>query len=136
VSAPFDLESSRRREPSINISALIDVIFILMIFVILGANFDRLRSMGIELPQGDARAVAPPETVTVVVPVEGPVRIDGREVPASDVRAVLEARRAEASALVLEADKGLALQRAIDLLDAARAAGFTAVSVATRPRKE
>ena len=136
MSTSFELEGPRRREPTINISALIDVIFILMIFVILGANFDRLRAMGIELPQGHAQAVAPPETVTVVVPIEGPVRIDGREVADADVRSVLEARRKEASALVLEADKGLALQRAIDLLDAARAAGFTAVSVATRPRRE
>lgn len=136
MSASFDLETTRRREPNINLSALIDVIFILMIFVILGANFDRLRVMGIELPRGDAQAVAPPETVIVVVPLEGPVRIDGRDVPEEAIRSALEARRTNASALVIEADQGLALQRAIDLLDAARAAGFSAVSVATRPRKD
>lgn len=136
MSPDFEIERPRRREPSINISALIDVIFILMIFVILGASFERLRAMGIELPQGDTENVAPTDPVTIIVPVDGPVRIDGRELRGDEIIAHLRERRREVSSLIIEADRGLPLQRAIDLLDAARTAGFTAVSVATRPRTE
>lgn len=134
MTPPFELERPQRREPTVNLSALIDVIFILMIFVILGANFDRLRALGIELPEGDATATAPPQTVTVVVPLEGPVRVDGVSVEVGALVKHLRRRREDASALVIEADRGLPLQRAVDLLDAAREAGFLSVSVATRPR--
>jgi len=130
----FELERPSRREPTINLSALIDIIFILMIFVILGAHFDRIRAMGVDIPEGDATGAKAPEVVTVQVPMQGPVLVDGVEVPATALIEHLRARRASVPALVLEADRGLALQRAIDLLDAARTAGFTSVSIATRPR--
>jgi biopolymer transport protein ExbD len=136
VSAPFEIERPQRREPQINLSALIDVIFILMIFVILGASFERLRAMGIDFPEGDAQAAAPPNTITIVVPLDGPIRIDGRDIPGARVTDELKGLRRAADALVIEADKGLPLQRAIDVLDAARAAGFDAVSIATRPRPD
>jgi len=132
----LEFDRPRRRDPSINISALIDVIFILMIFVILGASFEQLRAMGVELPEANTDNVAPQQTVVVVVPLDGDIRVDGQAVDVESIAEVLRQRREDADALVIEADRGLPLQRAIDLLDAARSAGFEAVSIATRPRAE
>ncbi len=130
----FELDGPRRREPTINISALIDVVFILMIFVILGASFERLRALGIQLPQGDSTDAPRSEPIMIVISAEESPLVDGVVVPMHRLREHLETRRSESDAVVIQADRTLPLQRVIDLLDAARAAGFTAVSVATQPR--
>lgn len=131
---PFELEAPRRQAPTIQLSALIDVVFILMIFVILGASFDRLRSMQIALPQSESADASEPGLL-IEIPSSGPLRIDGDALPdGADLNALLRARRAKADSVTLRADRDTPLQRAIDVLDAARTAGFEAIDVVTRPK--
>lgn len=134
MSTPFELAEPRRRKPTIQLSALIDVVFILMIFVILGANFERLRGMEVDVPRTDTSEAAT-LGVVVEIPAEGPVRVEGQ--PVSDLDTLTErlrARRTEARTVTLRADQTVPLQRAMDVFDAARAAGFEGIDLVTRPR--
>lgn len=123
----------RRAQPAIHLSALIDVLFIVLVFVVLAARFDQPRSLEVTLPRAQASAARPDDAAAVLeVPRAGPMRLDG--VPVTEARLVQALRRAQAHkpTLLLVADGGIPLDRATRLLDAAGAAGFSAVSIATR----
>lgn len=129
----MQFESYRRRVPTINLSALVDVLFILIVFVMLAASFDRVGALDVDVP--NARSVAEPDrdAVRLVVPRQGPMRLEGEPVSLEELGARLEEIRRGRSALILVADGDIALARAVTILDRASGAGYTSVSIAARP---
>ena len=128
----FELESRRRPMPELNLSAMMDIAFILVIFIVLGANFQRVRVVDVDLPSADAEADPNDEGLVVTVPKEGPVRFGDRVVAEADLPAALRESRQEHDAIVLLADRDAAVQRAVELLVLAQAEGFDTVSIATK----
>jgi biopolymer transport protein ExbD len=131
----FELEARRRETPSINLSALIDIAFILVIFIVLAATFQRVRGVDVDLPQADADAPVPEEALVITVPPEGPVLFGERPVPMAEVGEALVEARAHHGSVVLSADAAASVERAVRILADAQRAGFEAVSIATRPTK-
>jgi len=131
----FELERPHRAEPTINLSALIDVVFILMIFVILGATFDRMRAIGVDLPESTATEQAPETPVVVRVTAGDELFLDDTPLDFEGLVPALKKARAKSESLVVQADARVPVQRAVDLLDAARSAGFVDASISTLPRR-
>jgi biopolymer transport protein ExbD len=128
----MNFTSHRRPAPTINLSALIDIIFILLIFVVLAANFDRLRDLDVSLPSARGTGKADPKALVVTVPQEGPLRIDGKELDAANLEQHLRTLRATHESLLIAADGQVALERAVQVLSSASSAGFQSVSIATQ----
>jgi biopolymer transport protein ExbD len=118
--------------PELNLSAMMDIAFILVIFIVLGANFQRVRVVDVDLPSADAKADPNDEGLVVTVPKEGPVRFGERVVAEADLAAALRESRQQHDAIVLLADRDAAVQRAVQLLVLAQAEGFETVSIATK----
>lgn len=131
----MEFETRQRQTPVVNLSALIDIAFILVIFIVLAANFDRLKNLEVTLPQAEADADVEPESLRVVVPTEGPVRLEDKQVAWNDVRQALAQRAERFTSVLLVADEQASMQRAVKILGDARAAGFDAVGIATRRPK-
>ncbi len=128
----IDLELPRRTNPEINLSALIDIMFILVIFIVLAATFDRVRAVDVELPSSNAPNRVDDKALVVTIPRDGPLRLGDRIVDLDHVRAELQRERTAHSTVVLLADRDANVQRAVQVLTDAQAAGFTSVSIATR----
>ncbi len=128
------LETSRRQVPTINVSALVDVVFTLLIFLLLAATFTRVDRLDVALPHAEASGSADPAALLVVVPAKGPITVADVETGDGELTEVLTAHRRESESLLLVADGEVALQRAVTVLDAASKAGFSAVSIATAPK--
>ncbi len=126
------LQSYRRVSPRINLSALVDVLFILIIFVMLVASFDPARALDIALPTSQSEAALEPRAATLRVPSSGAMTLDGYAVEPGQLIERLRQARAERDTLVLVADGEIPLTRATELLSAANRAGFASVSIATR----
>ena len=131
----FELESRRRPAPDINLSALIDIAFILVIFIVLGATFHRVRAVDVDLPRAAAESEPDNDGLIITVPREGPVRFGDRPVADHEIDAALAAARDRHKTVVLLADRDAAVERAVTLLVAAQRHGFAAVSIATDPKK-
>lgn len=127
----FELEPRRREMPAINLTALMDIAFILVIFIVLAASFQRVRSLDVDLPRADARAVPPDAALVIGIPKEGPLRVGDERVPIDELPGVLSTLRTEHGSVVLMADRDAPVERAVNVLGAAQAAGFAAVSIAT-----
>ena len=128
----MNFESYKRPTPSINLSALIDVVFILVIFVVLAANFDRIRNIDVTLPEAEAASVAESESMSITIRSDGAIEVDGEPIAADDVREELSRRGQPGDPIIIFADGDVAFERAVWVLGEASAAGFPNVSIATR----
>lgn len=129
---PVDLETSSRHVPAINVSALVDVIFTLLIFLLLAATFTRTAGLDVSLPEAEHASSTPSAGLEIVVPLQGPFLVDGIAVKDEDLPKLLIDKRKIHDSLLLSADSMVALQRAVSVIDSANRAGFVSVSIATR----
>lgn len=129
--APMEFESYERETPTINISALIDVVFILLIFVVLAANFDRIREMNIALPSAEEVEEPTEEALVLTLPKDDVPKLDGEPVERANLEAELARYTDDYDILVLAGDGSVELEQAVEVFDRAAAVGFESVSIAT-----
>jgi biopolymer transport protein ExbD len=128
----MQFESHRRPAPTINLSALIDVVFILVIFVVLAANFDRIRNLDVTLPEAEAASLAQAESTSITIRTDGSLAIDDAPVSDEELRKRLTERGDPSEPVIIFADGDVAFERAVWVLGEASSAGFSNVSIATR----
>ncbi|PID37608.1 MAG: hypothetical protein CSB49_08790 [Proteobacteria bacterium] len=132
----MDFDTPRREKVAINLSALIDIAFILVIFVVLAASFQRIKSIDVALPRADAESPTDPKSLVVQVPPQGVIRIAGRAVAPERVKSALASLRKRYASVLIVADRQASVERAIRVLAAAQGAGFAAAGIATeRPTR-
>jgi biopolymer transport protein ExbD len=120
-------------ESDINLTPMLDVVFIMLIFFIVTATF--IKQAGIDVSRPDALTSVKKPTVAVLVAIHenGDIWIDKKRVDVNSVRAHIERLHAEnpKGGLVIQADKNSTTDKVLAVLSAARAAGMTEVAIAT-----
>jgi biopolymer transport protein ExbD len=120
-------------ESDINLTPMLDVVFIMLIFFIVTATF--IKQAGIDVSRPDALTSVKKPTVAVLVAIHenGDIWIDKKRVDVGAVRAHIERLHAEnpKGGLVVQADKNSTTEKVLAVLAAARAAGMTEVAIAT-----
>jgi biopolymer transport protein ExbD len=126
------LPRERRHRAILEITPLIDVVFLLLIFFLLTSTSIQ-RSMDVDLPQARSAELAPPAAVVVSLLADNSVRVDRKTVALEDLAKVLRERLGpEARApLTIEADRRASFERFARILDQARLAGATQIALAT-----
>lgn len=121
----------------INITSLVDVTMMLLIIFILVAP---ILNQGIELqlPEASSATAEPEEGLHISLGPEGEIFFDGKPIlPQSlDDELRLRAARNPALPVMLDGDARLGYGAVLDVLDRARIAGLTRVSLSTQPRRE
>ena len=125
----------RRPRPQVQppLTALIDLVFLLLIYFLLTSNFLNEQGIAVRLPAARAAAQPRPEAVLVTVDRQGRFFVNGKETAADGLDSrlchLLAGRRERA--VVVRADRSVAVDRVVTALDAARAAGAQRLSLAT-----
>ncbi len=128
---PLDFTRTTPDRPRVNLSALIDVAFILVIFIVLTATYREDRDMDVSLPQTSRVPLNEAQGLMVLVRADGQVEIEGQTYPPDAVFATLQGLAAAHDSVVLLADRQAAVEAAVRVLADARAAGFASASIAT-----
>tara|TARA_B110000503_G_scaffold85373_1_gene129766 strand:- start:7249 stop:7653 length:405 start_codon:yes stop_codon:yes gene_type:complete len=120
-------------EAQIDLTPMLDVVFIMLIFFIVTASF--IKEAGVEVNRPEASTSQPKENVNILVAITATNEIwmDKRRIDASAVRANIERLHAEnpKGAVVIQADNESNTETVAGVLDAAREAGVYDVSLAT-----
>ena len=131
-----------RRDNSINLTPLIDVVFLLLIFFMVTTTFTRETRMLISLPEAEAEAVANEQaTVELTISKDGSYAVDGQSLINRDIKTIMAALK-DASAgdnqipLVITADALATHQAVITAMDAAGRLGFETLNIATQQPQE
>jgi biopolymer transport protein ExbD len=123
-------------EAQIDLTPMLDVVFIMLIFFIVTASF--IKEAGVEVNRPEASTSDPKENVNILVAITATNEIwmDGRRIDVRAVRANIERLHAEnpKGAVVIQADNESNTETVVGVLDAAREAGVYDVSLATDPK--
>ena len=120
-------------ESEVNLTPMIDVVFIMLIFFIVTASF--VKESGIDINRPDAATSERKEkgNILVAISAEGQIWIDRRQVDPRALRANIERMHAENphGAVIIQADQESKNKLLVQVMDAARLAGVKNVSIAT-----
>ena len=120
-------------ESDINLTPMLDVVFIMLIFFIVTATF--IKQTGIDVRRPDALTDEKKPTVSVLIAISpaGDIWIDKKKVDVTSVRAHIERLHAEnpKGGIVIQADREAKYEKLKAVLDASRAAGVTEVAIST-----
>jgi len=129
-------EDAARSKARIEIIPMIDVMmFLLVFFVLISINVIPATGVRTKLPVSSSaqenRAV---RNAVVNIPKAGPVQLDGKDIELGALAGAL-ARLKSANdkfQVIVKADAEVEVQRLIDVMDAAKASGVGAISIAAR----
>lgn len=140
----MNLRPRRREEPEINLTPLIDVVFLMLIFFMVSTTFLRESDLQISLPEASVEtAPEEAEPLEVTINREGSIFLDGEALvnsrPETVRRALRDAigeRDPESVRVVVRADGAAAHRLVVTALDAAGQVGLRRVGIATIPVEE
>ena len=121
-------------EATIDMTPMLDVVFIMLIFFIVTASF--VKEAGIDVNRPDAATAVKKDRANILVAISdtGEIWINKRRVDVRAVQANIERLHAEnpQGTVVIQADKKATTETLIKVMDSARAAGVFDVSIAAQ----
>ena len=121
-------------EATIDMTPMLDVVFIMLIFFIVTASF--VKESGIDVNRPEAATAVKKDRANILVGISdtGEIWINKRRVDVRAVQANIERLKAEnpQGSVVIQADKKATTEILIKVMDASRAAGVYDVSIAAQ----
>jgi biopolymer transport protein ExbD len=131
--APF-AKLFEEEEAEVNMTPMLDVVFILLIFFIVTATF--VKEAGIDVNRPEATTAVKKEKANILIAIsdKGEVWINKRRIDVRAVEANVQRLKAEnpQGTVVIQADKKATTDVLIKVMDGARAAGVYDVSIAAQ----
>lgn len=129
----FRHSTSTETSSSIDISPLIDVVFLLLIFFIVTTVFVKETGVEISKPRAASSQDLDRQAILIAVTAQSRVWHGGREIGQDGVRAVVAALLEETpdSPVIIRADATAPTEATVRVIDSAKLAGATSVSLAT-----
>lgn len=135
------LLNKKKRDVELNLTPLIDVVFLLLIFFMVSTSFTRETQIKLDLPKADVEKMeTDPKVVEVSIDIEGRIFINGKAL----VNAQLETLKRAIQPLlnensnipfVISADANTPYQSVVLAMDAASQLGVTNIKMATQRNK-
>ncbi len=134
---------SRRRnrggsdeESEVNLTPMLDVVFIMLIFFIVTASFVKESGIDVNRPDAQTAEMQAQGNILVAISASGQIWIDKRQVDPRALRANIERLKAEnpEGAVIIQADTNSKHGLLVQVMDAARLAGVANVSIAAEIR--
>lgn len=133
------LQSQRGEEPEVNITSLIDVVFLLLIFFMVSTTFERQAALKIDLPEASAVAenqADDVEKLELIIDREGHMFLNDRQLIDSRPSTIEAAFREAVGDLrtqpvLLRADSLTPHHFVVTAMDVTGKLGFTHLSIAT-----
>lgn len=125
---------SSYRMMDINLTPMIDMVFILLIFFIVTTSF--VKETGVEINRPTAKTAERKErgNILIAITADGQIWINRRRIEAEAVRANVEQQRAQnpEGAVIIQADDESNTGDLIKVIDQIRLAGITNISIAAK----
>lgn len=131
------LKTNLNEQPSVNLTPMIDIVFLLIIFFMVGTKFVEMeRKIAVQVPAvRDAQTLTPaPEKRTINVYRDGQISLDRQPVTLEQLTAELTAARQQYADLgvIVRGDAEGAFQNVASVLNACRQAGVAEMGISVR----
>jgi biopolymer transport protein ExbD len=124
--------SGNQQAEDINISPLIDMVFILLIFFIVTTVFVEETGVEVDKPEASSAIALEKQSILIAVTADNRVIYGGQEIGISGVRSVVRRlTRQEDSPVILQADRAVSVDTIVRIIDEAKLGGAKKVSLST-----
>lgn len=127
-----------RAEVEVNLTPLIDVVFLLLIFFMVSTTFTKETHLSIDLPEasGDPARIAP-EQIEVSITQQGDIAVNGTALVNNGLETLKSALEKVSEGdntmpLIITADAATPHQSVVNAMDAAGQLGFIQLSITTK----
>lgn len=138
----MNLRPRRRESPRVELTPLIDVVFLLLIFFMISTTFDKQTRLEVDLPEAttEASTKQEPERIDITIDSAGHFYVNDSELVSHDIetlkRTLLKISDGRDDLpVIVTGDKKAPYQAAMTVLDAAGQLGFSRLSFVARPVK-
>ena len=125
-----------KKSASFDVTPLIDVVFLLLIFFMLTTTFVNLENrVKVNLPSGDFAAAEPSENIIVTITENNTIYLNGKLIdPLKLIENVaIELTNGPEKIVVLEADTNVLHGKVIRVMDLIKKGGVERIAIATQP---
>lgn len=127
-----------RTQPEVNLTSLIDVVLLLLVFFMVSTSFVKQSQINISLPQAERSALVEerPEQIDIMITETGTFLVNGRELINNRPETIRNALQKVSVGkndmpLTISADANARHQHVVTAMDVAGRLGFTKISIAT-----
>jgi len=131
----FKRERKRRGIMALEVTPLVDIVFLLLIFFLLTATYVKNPNLDINLPKASINQVTSHKhDITIAIRKDGELRYENQEVAPEKLEGILRAEFAEdqESIVVIRADEGTRHGKVVEVMDLAKRVGFAKLAIAIK----
>ena len=123
---------TEEEEGSIDITPMLDVVFIMLIFFIVTATFIKEAGIDVDKPAAATAVVQEKASILIAIDANDQIWINRRQVDIRSVRSIIERLHAEnpKGTVVIQADKESRNDALVQVMDASRRAGVYDIALA------
>ncbi len=127
-----------REEPEINLIPMIDVLLVILIFMMVTTSYAKYSELQINLPQaGGESSTSTEQPLSVAVDSSANYAINGKGVHYSGINALSDALKLAAGkqtdpTIIINADAKATHQSVVNIMEAARLAGYARITFTTQ----
>jgi len=121
----------RTQHASLNLTPLVDMVFLLLMFFLLTTQFIEEDGIGVRLPTAASPMDTGQDRVTVVLTSQGEVYLKGAPLHTDDLAPRLRELIGRNTTVILKGDRKARLQQAVAVMEQAKLAGAARIVVAT-----
>lgn len=129
----------KREEPKVEMTSMLDVVFLLLIFFMISTTFVQTSGISIKLPKSTSGVVEKgPKEIRIYVDKTGQIFLRDKPLSLAQLEAKLHGFgvRAKNMTFLLLADRATLHGRVVQLMDAARESGFRKLAIATQKKSQ
>ena len=129
---------ARMEDAEINITPMLDIVFIMLIFFIVTTSFTKETGANISKPEAEQAAALTNGTILIGIKANDEIWMSKRSIELHEVRQMVERARGEnpEGSVVIVADRGSRIGTITQIMDQVRLAGVEGVAIsAVTPRK-
>ena len=134
----MNLRPSRKQDVDLDITPLIDVVFLLLIFFMVSTTFERESELNITLPEASKELPqAKPDAITIAIDAQSHVYVNDIELVNSQMTTIKQAiydalGNLQDAPVIISADADTPHQMVVKVMDAARQLNLVRITFATR----
>jgi len=132
--ASLDFEKRKRSEMRLDMTPLIDMVFLLLIFFVLSSHFVKHEGIQVKLPKAVNVRTLKNEQTVVLIDKEGNVYLNDARVGMNQLKAQLKSELdgADSKTVVIKADEEVPLGLAVRVMDIAREANADGLVISAK----
>jgi len=137
-----NLSPQRSEEPDVNLTPMIDVVFLLLLFFMVSTSFIRESSLKVDLPEATGEAmVEQQQPIDIVIQADGQFLVNDEVLPVISRETLTNVLKRVAvdrtdPHIIISADANAEYQHIVTAMDTAQQLGYTKLTLATRQTQQ